>query len=48
MTRTIKDIYEYRKQALDVLSKDHPHYDEIRDLLTAQILDDIYDCAPFT
>ena len=44
-TRTVEDIYTYQKQALDLLSKDHPHYDEIRDLLTAQILDDIHDCA---
>ena len=37
MTRTIEDIYSYQKQALDLLDKDHPHYDEIKILLTEQI-----------
>ena len=45
--RTIEDVYSYRKQALDLLDKNHPHYDEIRLLLTDQILDDIHDCATF-
>ena len=45
--RTVDDVYSYQKQALDLLDKDHPHYDEIRDLLTDQILDDIHDCATF-
>ena len=44
MTRTIDDVVSYQKQALDLLDKDHPHYDEIRLLLTDQILDDIDDC----
>ena len=26
------DIYTYEKQALDSLPKDHPHYEEIKDL----------------
>ena len=37
MTRTIEEIYSYEKQALDLLSKDHPHYEEIKVLLTEQI-----------
>ena len=43
MTRTIEDIYSYRKQALDLLDKDHPNYDEIRLLLEDQIMDDVND-----
>ena len=39
MTRTIDDVVSYQKQALDLLDKDHPHYDEIRLLLTDQIMD---------
>jgi len=45
MMRTIDDVYSYQKQALDLLDKDHPHYDEIRLLLTDQIMDDIDDCT---
>ena len=41
MTRTIDDIYSYQKQALDLLDKDHPHYEEIKVLLTEQINDEI-------
>ena len=41
MTRTMDDIYNYQKQALDLLSADHPHYDEIKQLLTQQIDDEI-------
>ena len=40
-TRTMDDIYNYEKQALDLLSPDHPHYDEIKQLLTEQIDDEI-------
>ena len=45
MTRTIEDIYTYQKQALDLLSEDHPHYEEIKRLLTDQIKDEFYDYA---
>ena len=45
MTRTMDDIYNYQKQALDLLSPDHPHYDEIKQLLTEQIDDEIEDYA---
>ena len=41
MTRTIEDIYSYEKQALDLLDEDHPHYEEIKVLLTEQINDEI-------
>ena len=45
MMRSIDDIYSYQKQALDLIDKDHPHYDEIRLLLTDQILDELDDCT---
>ena len=35
------DIYTYEKQALDSLPVDHPHYEEIKDLLIRQINDDL-------
>ena len=35
------DIYTYEKQALDSLPKDHPNYEEIKDLLINQINDDL-------
>ena len=37
------DVYTYHKQALDMLSKDHPHYDEVRKHLLAQIQDELSD-----
>ncbi len=45
MNRTLEDIYSYKKQALDLLDQDHPHYDEIKSLLTDQIKDEIEDYA---
>ena len=39
----MEDIYNYEKQALDMLDKDHPHYDEVRKLLIDQINDEILD-----
>ena len=39
----MEDIYNYEKQALDMLDKDHPHYDEVRKLLIDQINDEIHD-----
>ena len=45
MTRSLKDIYDYEQQALDLLSEDHPHYDEIKSLLTDQINDELRDYA---
>ena len=35
------DIYTYEKQALDSLPTDHPHYEEIKELLIKQINDDL-------
>ena len=45
MTRSLEDIISYEQQALDLLSEDHPHYDEIKSLLTDQINDEIRDYA---
>ena len=45
MTRSLDDIISYEKQALDLLSEDHPHYMEIKSLLTDQINDEIRDYA---
>ena len=45
MTRSLEDIVSYEKQALDLLPLDHPHYEEIKDLLTDQIQDEVYDYA---
>ena len=45
MTRSLEDIISYEKQALDLLSQDHPHYAEIKSLLTDQINDEIRDYA---
>ena len=41
MTRTMDDIYNYEKQALDLLSPDHPHYDELSKLLREQVNDEL-------
>ena len=45
MTRSLDDIISYEQQALDLLSEDDPHYDEIKSLLTDQINDEIRDYA---
>ena len=45
MTRSLEDIISYEQQALDLFDKSHPHYDEIRSLLTDQINDEIRDYA---
>ncbi len=45
MTRSLDDIISYEKQALDLLRKDHPHYEEIKKLLTDQINDEISEYA---
>ena len=44
-TRSLEDIYNYQKQALDLLKKDHPHYEEIKKLLTEQIQDELFEHA---
>ena len=37
------DCYTYYTQALDMLHKDHPHYEEVRQHLLAQIQDQLAD-----
>ena len=44
-TRSLEDIYTYQKQALDLISKDHPHYEEIKQLLTEQVQDEVWEHA---
>ena len=44
-TRSLEDIISYEKQALDLLDENHPHYTEIKTLLTDQINDEIRDYA---
>ena len=41
MTRSLKDVYTYEKQALDLIPIDHPHYAEIRSLLIEQVNDEV-------
>ena len=45
MTHSLEEIVTYEKQALDLLSKDHPHYEEIRRLLMDQVNDMTEDYA---
>ena len=45
MTRSLEDIISYEKQALDLHPLHHPHYEEIKQLLTDQINDEIRDYA---
>ena len=40
-TRSTDDVYSYYKQALDLLDKDHPHYDELSKLLRDQVNDEL-------
>ncbi len=44
-TRSLEDIISYEKQAMDLLPLDHPHYNEIRDLLIDQVNDEVQDYA---
>ena len=37
----MKQVLEYEKKALEAIPDDHPHGQEIRDLLNAQIKDDL-------
>ena len=40
-----EDILGYRDKAYDALPADHPHYDEIADIIEEQILEDLEDYA---
>ena len=41
MTRSLKDVYTYEKQAFDLIPIDHPYYAEIRALLIEQVNDEV-------
>ena len=49
--RSLKDVYSYEKQALDLLAQrfkgkeDHPHYKELKALLLDQVNDELRDYA---
>ena len=45
MTRSLKDVYSYEKQALDLIPINHPHYAEIRSLLIQQVNDEVEEYA---
>ena len=45
MTRSIEDIQAYREAAYESLADDHPHYDEISDIVELHILEDLEDYA---
>ena len=42
---SLEDIAEYRNKAYDALPDDHPHWDEISDIIEEQILEDLEDYA---
>jgi len=44
-THSLDDIISYEKQALDMLPLDHPHYEEIKQLLIDQVNENIEDYA---
>jgi len=44
-TRSLKDIYTYEKQALDLIPIDHPHKEELESLLIEQVNDELKDHA---
>ena len=45
LKRTMDEIVSYENLALDLLALNHPHYEEIKKLLTDQINDEIRDYA---
>ena len=45
MIHSLEDIVTYEKQALDLLTQDHPHYKEIKQLLMDQVNDMTEDYA---
>ena len=45
MTRSIEDIQAYKEAAYESLAEDHPHFEEISDIIEQQILEDLYDYA---
>jgi len=43
ITRNTEEIYSYAKQAYDLIPEDHPHRDEIKQLLIDQVNDELHD-----
>tara|TARA_A100000172_G_C3007692_1_gene98601 strand:- start:149 stop:331 length:183 start_codon:yes stop_codon:yes gene_type:complete len=39
----IEDVYTYAKQAYDLIPDDHPHSEEIKQLLIDQVNDELHD-----
>ena len=48
MMRTNEDVYDYFEKAFYAISKDHPHYHELRRLLISQVNDELHDHATYT
>ena len=42
-TMNIEDVYTYAKQAYDLIPEDHPHSEEIKQLLIDQVNDELHD-----
>ena len=42
MTSLTKNIMDYHQKALESIPKDHPHKDEIIELLNQQVQDDLF------
>ena len=47
-TRNTEEIYSYAKQAYDLIPEDHPHRDEIKQLLIDQVNDELHDYGSTT
>ena len=45
MKEQYPDIQAYKEAAYESLTDDHPHYDEISDIIEEQILEDLEDYA---
>ena len=45
MTRSLEEIVAYEKQALELLPRTHPKYEEIKTLLIDQVNDEIEEYA---
>ena len=42
-TKSIEDVYTYAKQAYDLIPDDHPHSEEIKQLLIDQVNEELHD-----
>ena len=47
-TRSLKDIYDYASRAINEVSDEHPHSDEIKQLLIDQVNDELHDYETIT